>query len=51
MRARLAKSGGRFSALVETIVTSRQFLHKRSVGKVIAQATDVHPSGARAELE
>ena len=38
MRARLTKSGGKFAALVESIVTSRQFLHKRSVGKVVADA-------------
>ncbi len=39
MRARLAKSQGKFGALVETIVTSRQFLHKRNVGKIVAQAS------------
>jgi mono/diheme cytochrome c family protein len=37
MRARLARSGGRFGALVETTVTSRQFLNKRSASKVVAQ--------------
>jgi mono/diheme cytochrome c family protein len=40
MRARLGKTNGKFGALVETIVTSRQFLHKRNVGKVVAQVTD-----------
>jgi hypothetical protein len=30
---------------VETIVTSRQFTHKRNVGKIVAQATHAEQSG------
>jgi hypothetical protein len=37
MRRKLASSGHRFGALVETIVTSRQFLTKRGAGKMLAQ--------------
>jgi hypothetical protein len=37
MRSKLAARRDRFSALVETIVTSRQFLNKRGAGKVVAQ--------------
>jgi hypothetical protein len=38
MRARLARSGGKFSALVETVVTSRQFLNKRNVEAQLGMA-------------
>jgi hypothetical protein len=37
MRRSLAANGNRWSALVDTIVTSRQFLTKRGTAKVVAQ--------------
>ena len=34
MMARLAANGNRFQSMVETIVTSPQFLNKRAAGQV-----------------
>ena len=42
MRSRLGKAGHRFSALVETIVTSPQFRNTRGQGKVVAQEAAVN---------
>jgi hypothetical protein len=43
MRRKLASSDNRWSALVETIITSRQFLDKRGAGKIVAeQSADVN---------
>jgi hypothetical protein len=44
MRRKLAARGDRFSALVETIVTSRQFLNKRGAGKIVAQDSPPSPT-------
>jgi hypothetical protein len=47
MRRKLATGGYRFGALVDTIVTSRQFLTKRGASKLVAQQSpDAHaPTG------